>query len=534
MKINNIHKYWQLPLLMICFSCNSYLDEMPDNRAEVDNEDKVTKLLVEAYPDHGHVLCCEFASDNIDDFGATKNTTRFWEQLYGWIDVTETDNESPQRAWQSYYKSITNANQALLSIEEMGNPSSLDATRGEALVCRAYNHFMLVNLFCQHYSPTYSATDLGIPYMEKVEDELNPKYERGTVAHDYELIEKDLEAGLPLINDAIYTVPKYHFNRNAAYTFASRFYLFCGKWDKAIECANEVLGSSPAELLRDNAALAALPRSPLNNVLQAYTSTSNKCNFLIHTAYSKAGSIFRNVSTGGRFTHGYLVARTETMNCAPWGTYSLTSSTCMYFYLPRTFWYSAASYQKVLAPRIPYYFEYTDPVAGTGYAHCLYVAFKAEEALLNRAEAYVMLGEYDKALEDMNLWTSNSLNKSYAKAWNLTSESIQAWADKYAYYTPETPTPKKHLHCELADIEEGSLKESFIHCLLYMRRYEFLHEGMRWFDIKRYGIEIYRRTLEAQTVVSVTDELPVRDERRAMQIPADVITAGLEPNPRSK
>jgi hypothetical protein len=90
------------------------------------------------------------------------------------------------------------------------------------------------------------------------------------------------------------------------------------------------------------------------------------------------------------------------------------------------------------------------------------------------------------------------------------------------------------LHCELADIEEGSLKESFIHCLLYMRRYEFLHEGMRWFDIKRYGIEIYRRTLEAQTVVSVTDELPVRDERRAMQIPADVITAGLEPNPRSK
>ena len=31
-------------------SCDSYLDETPDNRTEVDTQDKIAKLLVSAYP----------------------------------------------------------------------------------------------------------------------------------------------------------------------------------------------------------------------------------------------------------------------------------------------------------------------------------------------------------------------------------------------------------------------------------------------------------------------------------------------------
>ena len=66
-----------------------------------------------------------------------------------------------------------------------------------------------------------------------------------------------------------------------------------------------------------------------------------------------------------------------------------------------------------------------------------------------------------------------------------------------------------------------------------MRRIEFLQYGMRFFDVKRYGIEIYRRTLSTKfSVVSVDDKLTVNDERRALQIPKDVVTAGLTPNPR--
>lgn len=72
-----------------------------------------------------------------------------------------------------------------------------------------------------------------------------------------------------------------------------------------------------------------------------------------------------------------------------------------------------------------------------------------------------------------------------------------------------------------------------IHAVLFMRRIQTLHTGLRWFDIKRYGIEVYRRTLAGGTVGSVSsDVLTTNDNRRAIQLPQDVINAGLTPNPR--
>ena len=44
-----------------------------------------------------------------------------------------------------------------------------------------------------------------------------------------------------------------------------------------------------------------------------------------------------------------------------------------------------------------------------------------------------------------------------------------------------------------------------------------LHEGLRWPDIKRYGIVIYRRSIANNNIV-VTDEMPVNDARREMCI----------------
>ena len=60
-----------------------------------------------------------------------------------------------------------------------------------------------------------------------------------------------------------------------------------------------------------------------------------------------------------------------------------------------------------------------------------------------------------------------------------------------------------------------------------------MHEGLRWQDIKRYGIVIYRRFI-SNVGTSITDELGVDDPRRAIQIPSDAIIAGMEPNPRNK
>ena len=182
---------------------------------------------------------------------------------------------------------------------------------------------------------------------------------------------------------------------------------------------------------------------------------------------------------------------------------------------------------KTLLPHTPYLFEYTDPVAGIGYAHTVYPIFTADELLLTRAEAYIMKKEYTNALADMNLFLSNTCSRYTA----MTEENVKSWADGVEYYTPTEPTPKKKLN---PAFQLDEMQEAMIHPLLMLRRYETLHCGLRWFDVKRFGIEIARRTLTSNDlgILSVDDELVVRDPRRAIQLPADVIAAGLTPNPR--
>ena len=148
---------------MIFTSCSDFLDTMPDNRAEIDTENKITSLLVSAYPGNTEVVMAEMASDNAMD-----NSARFTveseehEDAYLWNDITGTNNDSPKSFWNACYSAISAANHALAAIEEMGNPANLQAQRGEALICRAYGHFALANIFCLPYNPETADKDLEI------------------------------------------------------------------------------------------------------------------------------------------------------------------------------------------------------------------------------------------------------------------------------------------------------------------------------------------------------------------------------------
>ncbi|MDR0939615.1 MAG: RagB/SusD family nutrient uptake outer membrane protein [Mediterranea sp.] len=536
MKSRYLRYILALPSLLALGACNDYLDKMPDNRATIDSEEKVYKLLISAYPENGYVYAAEMASDNTDLLGVNNPYyDLFQEQLYTWADVTESNNEDPSRIWQSCYKAIATANQALQAIAELGGPESLNPARGEALLCRAYNHFILVNIFCQAYSEQHSETDLGVPYVTIASSDPNPIYERGTVAEVYRKMIADIEEGLPLIDDSRYGVPKYHFNQKAAYTFASRVYLFTHDWDKVIECSDKVLGSNPAEYMHDNAYLSTYPRDPMANISQAYVASSMKANFLLQTAYSNLGTTFGAYYTNSKYNHGAICARWESMNFLPWGggsgLFGTANNNYSFLFNPRVWVYAGTNLDKALLPRVPYLFEYTDPVAGTGYRRTVYVPLTGEEALLNRAEAYAWKEEYSKTVSDLNIWINNNANPQYASL-SVTEDGIIAWANNLKYYTPTAPTPKKELNPDFETITQGSDKEAFLHSVLVTRRVQFMHEGMRWFDVKRYGIKIYRRTIDGTTIVSVDDTLELRDNRRAMQIPKDAVTAGVTPNPR--
>ena len=125
------------------------------------------------------------------------------------------------------YKAIAAANHALEAIEKFeadGRADEVRNARGEALLCRAYAHFMLANLFCMPYNPATADTELGVPYATEPETTLNPLYHRGTLQETYDKIEADLLEGLDLLPASYAKAPAYHFTRKAAYVFASRFY----------------------------------------------------------------------------------------------------------------------------------------------------------------------------------------------------------------------------------------------------------------------------------------------------------------------
>lgn len=511
-------------------SCEKFLDQNPDNRASIDTIEEIDYLLTSAYSEHSYATMTELMSDNIDDFHKTQynKTNRFYDEVFAWKDVTESNNESPENIWSNYWETITTANIALEALQKLGPETDLALREayGEAYMVRAYGHFVLVNLFCLPYNSKTSATDPGIPYRDTPPEGFDVKYSRGNVADVYKHIEEDLEKGLAMVGDSRYKVPKYHFNVSAAYAFATRFYLFYGKYDQAIRCADRVLGSNPQSVLKDWTYIGGLPTASNGATIHgtAYVDSKSSANLLIQTIYSSIYSFWANYSTYNRYSHGSYLAITESITAnQPWGTAGWKDGAKTY----------TGSMDKIIFWRNPYTFQYTDPVARTGYARSILVNFTTDGTLINRAEAYIMKGDYQAACDDLNLWLHNISTSTYV----FTPDKVKAFFDGLKYSTWETGTMKKKLNPVFMELNPADeYQEPMIDLVLHIRRMDNIGSGLRWFDLKRYGITVYRREITQEESgfipTSVSDSLKAGDPRWAMQIPYKVVKAGFEPNPR--
>lgn len=504
-------------------SCDDWLDKLPDNRMELQTPSDVSNLLVSAYPSAHPAYLLEMYSDNTDDCvnPSWSEASRFQAQAYKWEDITETgEDESPQELWNRHYLAIASANAAIDLIEGKGSPAEYTEQLGEALLCRAYAMFQLSTVFCKAYNPATASTDLGLPYPTHPEKVVGTVYTRGTMEDLYGQIDKDLQRGLPLVSSN-YSKPKFHFNTDAAKAFAARFYLYKGDFAKAITYATEVLGADPTAKARDWDAYAALN---MNGQIrpEAWVSADEKCNFLLQTVYSEWGAISGPYLYGDKYAHSYRITYDE--DIASKGPFGAANST-----FKQRVW-SNTSLANLFHRKVPYEFEYTDLQAGIGFAHAEYAVFTTEQLLLERAEAYALSGELQKAVDDYN--TIMKIYQNYPKTFTL--KQIVDFYNGVNYYTPKKATVKKHFVKPVYTIDaEGSDQEALLQAILHLRRIMEVGEGYRMQDVKRYGIVIYRRqTNTSFTISAVTDSLTVDDPRRAIQLPQDVITSGLEPNDR--
>ena len=234
-------------------SCNDFLNKYPDSRMDLKNPTEVSQLLVSAYPQAHPAYLTEMYSDNTDEqlHSTWSAFDRFQEQAYQWKDIDDVSNtETPYQLWSAHYAAISACNEAIAYMNTVSNPEEYEEQLGEALLCRAFSMFQLSTVFCQAYDKTTAAKELGLPYPTEPEKVVGRLMERGTLAELYQKIEADMLKGIALVGTK-YAKPKFHFTKQAAYAFATRFYLYAQKYDKAVKYANMVLGDQPADILRN-------------------------------------------------------------------------------------------------------------------------------------------------------------------------------------------------------------------------------------------------------------------------------------------
>lgn len=563
-------------------SCSDFLDKPSDTRVTLTNTEQLRMLMTSAYPSYNYASICELSTDNfIDNNSPSIDGVRYNfnaynrndDEAFAWEDIRSvSDSDSPSELWEGYYNSIATCNAVLEKVEEFEkngeNSAKLQAVKGEALVTRAYSHFMLANIFCMPYRGPELSNDPqtmpGIPYITKPETTVKPHYERGTLAETYDKIQADLEAGLPLIDDAIYEIPKYHFNKQAAYTFASRFYLFKRDYPKVLECANTVFGGADADpmpYMTDIWAQTNLNYAHEYN--RYYVNSIHPRNFLLISTYS---SWQRHLSYHYRYTVNRNGMRGSVQGPGPtWEKcrYQITSLGWTFSLHPcfMAMWSSGGQeYGVWWAGTAGEQFEITDKIAGIGYAHQVLAEFTGEEALLNRAEAKLFLGDIDGSLADLGVWEAAHRNCP-----NVESDGrMDPWSKEivWNFYTKAETKYLRNIDPSRREILGTKLNDSiyfeiakpihidevypiaqyhnspeinpYLQCIQHFRRIEFFLRGIRWFDIKRLGLS-YNHVIGKDARVETLNAQVSRgilDRRLAFQIPNEIIAAGINPNER--
>lgn len=491
--------------LGVMTSCDSFLDTMPDQRAELNTTKKVKDILISAYPTLLPMLLYEMRTDNMADNGELYSMPgNLMTRSYRYEDVGENDWDTPQELWDACYKAIAASNQALEAIEALGTPDDCLPYKGEALLCRAYGHFVLANTFCMPYDAEGAEGYLGIPYIKAPETTVDAVYVRGTLKDVYENMNADIEEALPYITDEAYAVPLYHFNKRAAYAFAARFNLFYGNAQKAAGYATEALGDEPVKSLRNLSGYGQFTKPAEWTV--AFLNKDQTCNIMLIVNRTMWG---RNYNNSKRYGHNKTIVTQETFwSKGPWkgGNIGELAAFSSVF----------GPDQNVYVPKCQEMFEITNQTAQTGQPHVTAFAFTTDETLITRAEAYVLLKKYDDAAKDLSDWYVSK------------GSTVRCSADDISNYyaKAKVTTVSKPLNPKFTTLEPGK-QTNMIHGVLHARRIETIHEGKRWLDIRRYGIELTHNLVNESPVV-----LEPFDKRLAIQLPDAVTVAGLEKNPR--
>lgn len=415
-------------LLLLLASCGDFL--------EYQDKDKVIPNKIEHYEEliYGELLLkdaggalvnLDLMTDDVESY--VKDEIGTWDTdkredyfgYYSWAKDPQYDlrgNEKPDKAWEHFYHKVLMCNIIEHDVNELEDDLTGMKERllGEVRFIRALAYFYLVNMYGAPYeSASQAQTAMGVPINREV-GVYDKLYTRATLQEVYTLIEEDLLAAKKNFENGEDKKTIFRPNLHATNILLSRVYLYEKRWSDAILAATDAINHSGAAI------------EPIDK-LEACEHLYYRKNAGIVFSWGDGdnGPVYADNSYAGR----YIVAR-ELQQGYVENDVRLTG-----FF---------KSFQTTL---------YSKKTNGDEIYRW---AFRIEEAWLNRAEAYIELGqEWQKGVDDVNALRSNRVK-------DFTNETFASQTDALAYCRQE-------------------------------RRLELCFEDLRWFDIRRWGLEVVHR-----------------------------------------
>lgn len=283
---------------------------------------------------------------------------------------------------------------------------------------------------------------------------------RNTVEEVYNQIVSDLQEASVLFEKYDVTEKDFKINLPTVYILLSRIYLFMEEWQKS---ADEATKAMKYGLGLWNLPSLSLESTPTYNVYPQPNSYDSPESFWCHNAaaWGKASNISPDLS------EIFLALYESEPNDVRFGEDG-------YYVAPiKNYSGTYAGYQ---IRKLNKQQGNTSTVLGA--------AIRLSEAYLNRAEAYIQLNRTDDAIKDLNKLRQNRIRG----------------------YTDET---------EFTNLLEEVRTE---------RRKEFCFEGMRWFDLRRYGMpEIHHDFQALDAAPRMRYILKEKDPMYTLPIPSSVI-----------
>lgn len=421
-----IYVLWLCCLSGLFSACNGFLEEYSQDLDYIETVDDLNELLVGScyVPSNTDFLPMLHVMDD-DSKYVRKSTTVGHFGFHYWMAnpfVSITGVPQNDDMWPKFYKYLAPVNVVLTKADDFASEGEMyRKVKGEAYFLRGMYYFYLVNLYAKPYSAKTAESEPGVPL--KLTDYVEDKhYVRASVAEVYASIVSDLKNAVAYLEGTMQKT-KRRASVDAARAMLSRVYLYMAgeeNWENCVTLCDTVLKSKRYDLYDIN-------EHKINNDFTFLNSPE--------TIFTQGGNSVQNIVF-------------RTVPFAAVASYRLTDDLLSGYKsgvdLRKTHWFRSVANEGYVVVKLVSSVISTEMVSSD-------FLIRLPEVYLNKAEALIMLGRTDEAVEVLTALRKRRLVKG-------TEDVI--------------PSNQK----ELVDFVRQE------------RRLELCGEGHRWFDLRRYAV----------------------------------------------